>query len=107
MGPNGKHGLSRRALLAASALDVSVQAGILGTLEKVRERRGLTMPFIIRDVRAAVLRRGEIVEQGRTATVFAHPQHEYARALLNRVPGRHWTPPVLSQDTPQCPRSGA
>jgi ABC-type oligopeptide transport system ATPase subunit len=40
------------------------------------------------------MRRGVIVEQGRTDEVFARPAHEYTRALLDSVPGRGWTPPI-------------
>jgi oligopeptide/dipeptide ABC transporter ATP-binding protein len=83
-----------------SALDVSVQAQILALLEDLRVRLGLTMLFITHDLRVAaqicdrvaVMRRGVIVEQGRTDEVFARPAHEYTRALLDSVPGRGWTP---------------
>jgi ABC-type dipeptide/oligopeptide/nickel transport system ATPase component len=36
--------------------------------------------------RIAVLRQGELVEQGATAEVFEHPRHEYTRALLDARP---------------------
>jgi peptide/nickel transport system ATP-binding protein len=37
--------------------------------------------------RIAVLHHGQVVEQGSTAEVFRHPQHEYTRALLDARPG--------------------
>ncbi len=85
-----------------SALDVSVQAQILALLEDLRVRLGLTMLFITHDLRVAaqicdrvaVMRRGVIVEQGRTDEVLVHPTHDYTRALLDSVPGRGWTPPA-------------
>ena len=44
--------------------------------------------------RVAVMQRGRIVEQGPTQQVFADPQHDYTRTLLDSVPGRDWTPPA-------------
>jgi peptide/nickel transport system ATP-binding protein len=54
------------------------------------------MLFITHDLRVAaeiadrivVMRRGEIVEEGETQSVFRMPQHAYTRALLDAIPGR-------------------
>lgn len=81
---------------AVSALDVSVQAQVLRLLEDVRKRYDLAMLFITHDLRVAaqicdrimVMQRGVVVEQGRTADVYANPQHPYTQSLLAAAPGR-------------------
>jgi len=68
---------------AVSALDVSVQAQILTLLREIQSRLGLGMLFITHDLRVAaqlcdhviVMHQGEIVEAGRTADLYALPQH--------------------------------
>jgi peptide/nickel transport system ATP-binding protein len=76
-----------------SGLDVSTQARILLLLRELRERLGMAMIFVTHDLsvlrvlcdRVAVMRDGRIVEQGHTASVFAHPQHADTQALLDAI----------------------
>ena len=80
---------------AVSALDVSVQAQILDLLREVQQIMGLGLLFITHDLRVAaqlcdsviVMHKGQIVEHGPTASLYAHPQHAYTQALLASVPG--------------------
>ena len=83
---------------AVSALDVSVQAQVLGLLDEVREQLNLAMLFITHDLRVAaqvcdriaVMSKGEIVETGRTVDIFLAPQHAYTQTLFAAAPGRDW-----------------
>ena len=83
-----------------SALDVSIQDQILKLLDEIRERMNLSMVFITHDLRVAaqvcdrlaVMRYGKVVEEGLTAAVFADPQDDYTKALLDAVPGKSWLP---------------
>ena len=77
-----------------SALDVSIQAGIINLLLDLQERFGLSYLFVSHDLsvvkhlahRVAVMYKGKIVEQGDGAQVFANPQCDYTRQLLAAVP---------------------
>ena len=77
-----------------SALDVSIQAGIINLLLDLQERFGLSYLFVSHDLsvvkhlahRVAVMYKGAIVEQGDGEQVFTDPQHEYTRRLLAAVP---------------------
>jgi peptide/nickel transport system ATP-binding protein len=77
-----------------TALDVTVQAQILGLLKELREQHQLAMLFISHDLavvsqvadRVAVMRSGEIVEEAAVGRLFQAPQHEYTRRLLASAP---------------------
>lgn len=77
-----------------SALDVSIQAGIINLLLDLQQRFGLSYLFVSHDLsvvkhlahRVAVMNKGSIVEQGDADQVFTHPRHEYTRRLLAAVP---------------------
>jgi peptide/nickel transport system ATP-binding protein len=73
-----------------SALDVSVQAGIINLLLDLQEQQGLAMLFISHDLavvrhlsdQVLVMRRGEIVESAAADDFYRGPEHEYSRELV-------------------------
>ncbi len=77
-----------------SALDVSVQAQILNLLRQIQAEEGVSYLFITHNFavvefmahEAAVMRKGQVVEQGKAAQILTHPQHPYTRELLSAVP---------------------
>jgi oligopeptide/dipeptide ABC transporter ATP-binding protein len=77
-----------------SALDVSIQAGIINLLLDLQERFGLSYLFVSHDLsvvkhlahRVAVMHKGKIIEQGENDQLFANPQRDYTRRLLAAVP---------------------
>jgi peptide/nickel transport system ATP-binding protein len=91
-----------------SALDVSVQAQVLQLLADLRKKLGLSMIFITHDLRVAaqicdevvVMKDGRVVEHGPVSVIFSEPSHEYTRALLEAVPGRHWDPSSVAGAVP-------
>lgn len=77
-----------------SALDVSIQAGIINLLLDLQDEFGLSYLFVSHDLsvvrhlahEVVVMHAGAIVEQGDSEQVFNDPQHDYTRRLLGAVP---------------------
>ena len=77
-----------------TALDVTVQAGILDLLEELREQHQMSMIIITHDMGVvaeaaddiAVMYAGQIVEQTSAEELFDHPEHPYTEALLGALP---------------------
>ncbi|HEU5355625.1 MAG TPA: ABC transporter ATP-binding protein [Actinocrinis sp.] len=77
-----------------SALDVSIQAGVINLLDELKARLDLSYLFVAHDLsvvrhvadRIAVMYLGRIVEIGDNASVFERPSHPYTQALLSAIP---------------------
>ncbi len=86
-----------------TALDVTIQQGILELLRELQQRLGMALLLISHDLgvvramadRVAVMQQGEIVEQGDCAQIFSAPVHAYTRHLLG---SEYKLPPALPAD---------
>lgn len=77
-----------------SALDVSIQAGVINLLDELKAKLGLSYLFVAHDLsvirhiadRVAVMYLGDFVEHGDVDAIFENPQHPYTKALLSAIP---------------------
>jgi peptide/nickel transport system ATP-binding protein len=89
-----------------SMLDVSLRAGVLRLLARMRSERGLSLLYITHDLLSArvvtdqilVLNEGRIVEQGQTKQVLQNPQDDYTIKLLDAV-----ATPYAAKQSPPVP----
>ena len=77
-----------------TALDVTIQAQILGLIRSLQARFGMSVVFITHDMgvvaeladRVIVMYKGRVVEENDVRSIFVSPRHPYTRALLKAVP---------------------
>ena len=91
-----------------TALDVTIQREILSLISDLQRKKGMAVLFITHDLgvvaqiadRVAVMRHGEIVEQGSLDDVLYHPQHPYTISLLDALPEnlQQLTPPEVAKE---------
>ena len=79
---------------SVSALDISVQAQVLNLLNALKEQYKFTYLFISHDLavvkyisdRLLVMRNGQFEETGEADAIYAHPQSDYTKSLINAIP---------------------
>jgi oligopeptide transport system ATP-binding protein len=104
-----------------TALDVTVQAQIMGLLAELQRERNMGLVLITHDMGVvadvadtiAVMYAGKVVEWAPVYDIYARPAHPYTKALLESIPrldfkGRglnviHGLPPALTDIPPGCP----
>lgn len=87
-----------------TALDVTIQAGILELINELREKMGMAVLLITHDLgiiaevadEVYVMYAGKVVEHGYTADIFKEPRHPYTVGLLNSVPDLHENKEMLN-----------
>ncbi|MDP9396574.1 MAG: ABC transporter ATP-binding protein [Actinomycetota bacterium] len=88
-----------------TALDVTIQAGVLDIMKDLRERLGMAIIIITHDLgvvadvadRVVVMYAGRPVEEASVHELFAHPQHPYTVGLLGAIPHREKGVEVVAQ----------
>ncbi|EQD36058.1 oligopeptide/dipeptide ABC transporter, ATPase subunit [mine drainage metagenome] len=104
-----------------TALDVTIQAQILGLLDDLSDRLGMAILLITHDLgviagradRVAVMYAAKVVEEGPAEAIFHNPRHPYTQALLESIPRLDQVqeerlysipgiPPDLSSPPPGC-----
>jgi peptide/nickel transport system ATP-binding protein len=98
-----------------TALDVSVQAQVIGVLKRMCTEHGTAVILITHDMgvvaevadRVAVMYAGRVVESGRAARVLGAPLHPYSRGLMAAIPGLKRQDADLPQIGGTMPRPGA
>lgn len=97
-----------------SALDATVQKQILGLLRTLADETGVSIILVTHDMgvvseitdRVLVMRKGQVVEQDRTAAILDNPCHDYTRKLLAAVP-RLRIPATAANPEDRQSRTGA
>jgi microcin C transport system ATP-binding protein len=107
--------LNRPKLLIAdeptTALDVTIQAQVLGLIKRFQKELGMAVLFITHDLgivrrvadRVAVMRDGVILEEKSVEQIFARPEHTYTKSLLETEPRSD--PPMTDPSPPEVLRA--